>query len=185
MRPIETHYAGHRFRSRLEARWAVFFDRLGLRWEYEPQGYLLDRRPYLPDFKLILPDDRMVFAEVKSTETDKLEGGHVERCRALATASGCWVVLLVGVPAYGMYNLVAPGLAPNSFMAAFFTDYGPMLNLADEYWFQQVELNQQTGALEFSHDERAAGNSFGQGFVEAVQAARSARFEHGETPKPR
>jgi hypothetical protein len=81
-----------------------------------------------------------------------------------------------------MYNLVAPGLSPNSFMAAFFTDYGPMVNIADIYWFQYVELNQRTGALEFSHDERAAHNSFGRGFVEAVRAARSARFEHGETP---
>jgi hypothetical protein len=51
---IETYYAGHLFRSRLEARWAVVFDSLGLRWEYEPQGYLVgeDRRPYLPDFYL-------------------------------------------------------------------------------------------------------------------------------------
>lgn len=52
--PIETRYAGHRFRSRLEARWAVFFDNIGLKWEYEPQGYLVgeQRRPYLPDFYL-------------------------------------------------------------------------------------------------------------------------------------
>jgi hypothetical protein len=49
---IETHYAGCRFRSRLEARWAVFFDTLGLEWHYEPQGYLVgpNRTPYLPDF---------------------------------------------------------------------------------------------------------------------------------------
>lgn len=51
---IETYYAGHLFRSRLEARWAVVFDSLGIRWEYEPQGYLIGehRRPYLPDFYL-------------------------------------------------------------------------------------------------------------------------------------
>ncbi|MFI6491262.1 hypothetical protein [Streptomyces sp. NPDC050564] len=36
---IETRYAGCRFRSRLEARWAVFFDTLGITWEYEPQGF--------------------------------------------------------------------------------------------------------------------------------------------------
>ena len=36
---LETRYAGYRFRSRIEARWAVFFTRLGLDWEYEPQGY--------------------------------------------------------------------------------------------------------------------------------------------------
>ncbi|MEX3101208.1 MULTISPECIES: hypothetical protein [unclassified Streptomyces] len=51
---IETYYAGHLFRSRLEARWAVVFDNLGIRWEYEPQGYRVggQRRAYLPDFHL-------------------------------------------------------------------------------------------------------------------------------------
>jgi len=51
---IDTYYAGHHFRSRLEARWAHVFNDLGLRWEYEPQGYLVgeQRRPYLPDFYL-------------------------------------------------------------------------------------------------------------------------------------
>ncbi len=39
MRPIETKYKGCRFRSRLEARWAVFFDTLGLKWWYEPEGF--------------------------------------------------------------------------------------------------------------------------------------------------
>jgi hypothetical protein len=37
--PIETWYASCRFRSRLEARWAVFFDTLRLVWHYEPQGF--------------------------------------------------------------------------------------------------------------------------------------------------
>lgn len=37
--PLETRYAGYRFRSRIEARWAVFFTRIGLDWEYEQQGY--------------------------------------------------------------------------------------------------------------------------------------------------
>lgn len=50
--PIPTRYAGCRFRSRLEARWAVFFDTLNLRWEYEPEGFRLPSGPYLPDFRL-------------------------------------------------------------------------------------------------------------------------------------
>ena len=52
IKAIETRYAGHRFRSRLEARWAVFFDTLGMKWEYEPQGYTVDDECYLPDFWL-------------------------------------------------------------------------------------------------------------------------------------
>jgi hypothetical protein len=34
VRPIETEYAGCRFRSRLEARWAVVLDAAGMNWEY-------------------------------------------------------------------------------------------------------------------------------------------------------
>lgn len=48
---IETVYAGIKFRSRLEARWAVFMDTLGVTWEYETEGFLLpDGVGYLPDF---------------------------------------------------------------------------------------------------------------------------------------
>lgn len=63
MKAIETRYAGCRFRSRLEARWAVFFDALGMRWEYEPEGFELPSGArYLPDFWL--PDNRK-WVEVK------------------------------------------------------------------------------------------------------------------------
>lgn len=50
--PIETKYAGVMFRSRLEARHAVFFDTLGIAWEYEKEGYNLNGTWYLPDFYL-------------------------------------------------------------------------------------------------------------------------------------
>jgi hypothetical protein len=53
---IETKYDGHRFRSRLEARWAVFMNDVGIPWEYEPEGYVvptpMGRIRYLPDFWL-------------------------------------------------------------------------------------------------------------------------------------
>lgn len=50
---IETRYKGSRFRSRLEARWAVFFDTLGVVWEYEREGFELEGvGRYLPDFWL-------------------------------------------------------------------------------------------------------------------------------------
>ena len=53
IKPIETLYKGYRFRSRLEARWAVFFDTLGVEWEYEPEGFDLgDGLYYLPDFRI-------------------------------------------------------------------------------------------------------------------------------------
>jgi len=53
LKVIETEYKGYKFRSRLEARWAVFFDACGIMWEYEPEGFELDNGMYyLPDFLL-------------------------------------------------------------------------------------------------------------------------------------
>ena len=53
IKPIETQYNGLRFRSRLEARWAVFFDTLGVEYEYEPEGFELPSGArYLPDFRV-------------------------------------------------------------------------------------------------------------------------------------
>ncbi len=42
LKAIDTEYNGYRFRSRLEARWAVFFDTLGMPYMYEPEGFDLD-----------------------------------------------------------------------------------------------------------------------------------------------
>ena len=71
MKAIETHYKGCRFRSRLEARWAVFFDAMGVPWEYEPEGFVLpDGSCYLPDF-YIHPEGIPggLWIEVKGTMT--------------------------------------------------------------------------------------------------------------------
>jgi len=66
---IDTEYAGCRFRSRLEARWAVYFDALGIAWQYEPQGFHLSAPgksgTYLPDFYLPALD---LWVEVKGSE---------------------------------------------------------------------------------------------------------------------
>lgn len=62
MTAIPTKYNGTQFRSRLEARWAAFFDLIGLEWEYEP----LDLSGYIPDF--ILPNlfgSHVALVEVK------------------------------------------------------------------------------------------------------------------------
>lgn len=52
MKAIETKYKGYRFRSRLEARWAVFLDSFNEPWEYEIEGFELSSGRYLPDFWL-------------------------------------------------------------------------------------------------------------------------------------
>ena len=65
-RAIETVYKGYRFRSRLEARWAVFFDKLGIKYEYEKEGFDLgEHGRYLPDFWL---PKMGIWCEVKSSE---------------------------------------------------------------------------------------------------------------------
>lgn len=69
IRAIETEYRGYKFRSRLEARWAIVFDYLGLAWQYEPEGFerIIDSQVirYLPDFYLV--GDGM-WIEVKGSE---------------------------------------------------------------------------------------------------------------------
>ena len=50
IKAIETKYNGFRFRSRLEARWAIFFDSIGLKYEYEIEGFEMNGIRYLPDF---------------------------------------------------------------------------------------------------------------------------------------
>lgn len=72
---LPTFYAGIKFRSRLEARWAIFFDHCGIKWEYEPEGYLLeDGTCYRPDFLIHGLVGRVkgdLFVEVKGKLTKK------------------------------------------------------------------------------------------------------------------
>ena len=62
---IPTEFAGVKFRSRLEARWAVYFDDLCLEWRFEPEGYQLKSGWYVPDFFLPEVGESGVFIEVK------------------------------------------------------------------------------------------------------------------------
>lgn len=63
IKPIETVYNGYRFRSRLEARWAVFFDAAGIEYQYEPEGFDIEGEWYLPDFYLT---EMNAYVEVKN-----------------------------------------------------------------------------------------------------------------------
>ncbi|CUB58669.1 hypothetical protein BN2127_JRS10_04604 [Bacillus subtilis] len=71
IKPIETIYKGYRFRSRLEARWAVFFDTLGIKWRYENEGYDLGKLGwYLPDFEIETESFGKWFVEIKGDKND-------------------------------------------------------------------------------------------------------------------
>ena len=57
---IPTEYNALRFRSRLEATWARFFDAMEWPWKYEPFDY----EGYIPDFVLLMPHGN-ILVEVK------------------------------------------------------------------------------------------------------------------------
>lgn len=92
IKAIETRYKGYRFRSRLEARWAVFFDALHMQWDYEKEGFDVNGTWYLPDFWLA---DLDCFAEVKPVPFTPKEETLADACECL---------MLVGVPAVTWYR---------------------------------------------------------------------------------
>lgn len=99
-RAIPTTYRGCRFRSRLEARWAAFFDRARWPWAYEP----LDLRGWIPDFALLRDPSlnpgfaeeaaQPIFVEVKPMLDYAGLAPHRRRIERSGFASG--TVLLVG-----------------------------------------------------------------------------------------
>lgn len=100
IKPIETEYNGYKFRSRLEARWAVFFDTLGVKYEYEPEGYEYweteeGSTRWLPDFRL--PEEGNVLVEVKGGDEalrddwDKLSLA-VDYCNTPASENGLLIL---------------------------------------------------------------------------------------------
>ncbi len=79
-RSMKTGYDGHRFRSRLEARWAVFFNEMKWKYHYELDSIVVEHKneivPYLPDFYVIIEDDHKAFIEVKGprmTDVDDIK----------------------------------------------------------------------------------------------------------------
>jgi len=114
MKAIETKYKGILFRSRTEARWAVYFDAVGLRWEYEKEGFKLDDGTwYLPDFWL--PDVNM-WAEVKG---DYVNVEEITKCYNLAVGSGCPCLMLNGQPETRSYRAMQAPLSGKYSSASF------------------------------------------------------------------
>jgi len=94
IKAIETQYNGYRFRSRLEARWAVFFDAMGLEWTYEPEGFDLAGVPYLPDFYI---KTWGCYAEIKPDVADTVNQAD-ETCQRFTTYTSKSITLFVGLP---------------------------------------------------------------------------------------
>lgn len=170
LKAIQTPYKGYRFRSRLEARWAVFFDALGMRWEYEPEGFELPNGRYLPDFFVHMRADHHAvkqhpgagyWVEVKGGQPTERE---LTVLRELCSEGAHHGHLVVGLPGDGnpvwlCWGGELPKLSTLAlFMEAFVSECSPLLHKTGVDVCRVVE--------------------------EAVAAARGARFEHGERGAP-
>jgi hypothetical protein len=196
---IETAYKGYRFRSRLEARWAVFFDALGLEWLYESQGFECGNDRYLPDFHLPRSN---TWVEVKGS--DELLKEDANRLEA---------VLDYGSPIPGVFDSdcerspygKCPGLLilgevpdPDRFGLyfhpiirhhkglwtrwAFFDPRGPKTLNDDQllgFFHQSVDGDSLFWTTRPLHIPTPYGY---RTVFDAYRSARSARFEHGQTP---
>jgi len=185
IKAIETEYLGYKFRSRLEARWAVFFDACGYQWEYEPEGFALPCGTYyLPDFKIFGRDrngDYNVFyIEVKASE-DFLGDPKVEAFRnalwqeverknwdkGILKGYGDFIVL-DGPPDeklyYGTYDFSGCGGRQ--------WHMGPEYRDRPSFWSDWNECKRIL----------LSGGRV-KGIKSPIEKSRSARFEHGETPR--
>lgn len=97
MKPIDTIYNGYKFRSRLEARWAVFFDNINLSYIYEREGFDLDGTWYLPDFWI---ENWQCWIEIKPDIPDLTKSNVKEYnlCHKLAKYLNQNVLLVGGNP---------------------------------------------------------------------------------------
>lgn len=106
IRAIATRYKGCHFRSRLEARWAVFLDHLGVPWQFETEGYEFpDGTRYLPDFWL--PESK-VFLEIKRDNLDWNERDDARyKAEGLSIYEGQPVLLASGHPGAALFEWYA------------------------------------------------------------------------------
>jgi hypothetical protein len=92
VKAIPTEYGGCRFRSRLEARWAAYFDLREFRWVYEP----FDLDGWIPDF-LLTTQSAQILVEVKPIALS-VHGAwlpdHGDYDKAKAHANRYWILLL-------------------------------------------------------------------------------------------
>lgn len=90
---LPTYYGGVKFKSALEARWAMYFDEINVAWRYEDEGYELPSGRYLPDFWLPVAG---MHAEVKPDSGFSLT--EMKKCLDLVGATRNQVLLLDGPP---------------------------------------------------------------------------------------
>lgn len=166
---IQTSWKGYRFRSRLEARWAVFFESLRLDWTYEPEGFSLDSGSYLPDFQI-----HGTYVEIKPnvavTRASKL-------CGELSRVTGSNVILIQGKPWPGEYwaCMFADGVSFNDAVFAGCRTCDSEIWMSSDAFATPINNNPDCDTDYWPITDK-------QILWEAYRKARAARFEHGEVP---
>jgi hypothetical protein len=189
VRALETNLWGYRFRSRLEARWAVFFDYLGEDWQYETEGFMLPSGPYLPDF--FLPQMGLWF-EVKGAAADAEE---IQRCEELRYSD--YPVLLAegsvgGSPLRLFAFDISASNGGSSEWPVYFVSFaefgmGGLQLMSPQSFHQKRIVDHQFNDLKckVSSDPHQSLHWHQLTCSDAINAARSARFEHGQSPERR
>tara|TARA_R100001163_G_C4939686_1_gene112090 strand:- start:44 stop:589 length:546 start_codon:yes stop_codon:yes gene_type:complete len=177
IKSIETYYKGYLCRSRTEARWMVAFDEAGIKYEYEPEGFDLDKvGKYLPDFYLPQVD---MYAEVKGKQFTLQE---LKKARALSDYEEKCVLLLDGAPARKGYWAICY----YNCWGAYETEYeDETFNILDfdifeghEYWLHESRFFAGTGTGMESFPLSHSNGHSDESDSAAVRKSRSARFEH-------
>jgi hypothetical protein len=113
LRAISTRFDGYHFRSRLEARWAVFFKAMAIKYYYEREGYDLEGVYYLPDFQIPRIEineakgtwresENCCYVEIKPTQPTHSE---ITKAAKLAKLSGRPVAIVSGEPYQDCYEI--------------------------------------------------------------------------------
>lgn len=106
IQPQETSFRGIRYRSKTEAKWAVFFSVLGVDYRYEETAFKLETGDmYLPDFFI---QEFNAYLEVKP-DSDLIVTEECKKARQLAKElkpKGIEVLLAMGAPAETESNIL-------------------------------------------------------------------------------
>jgi hypothetical protein len=184
MQPIETNYKGFRFRSRSEARWAVFLDTIQISWRYEEQGFDLNGTGYLPDFWV---PDWNAWVEIKGPKPTPEE---IDKCRLLSEASGKLVLLVSGDPwiegERKLYDVMLFSKPEDHRHMSEGWEFGEGRRNSREIWLVSDDLGAFTlNSIPHDGDHKyPLSGSYAYTIVEGLKAARGARFEHGESGAP-
>lgn len=119
---ITTTYKGIEYRSRLEARWAAFFDNIGWQHTYEP----FDGDGYIPDF--LIHGDNPLLVEVKPAATRAEYEGPIPKITA-----GLW--------AHWQHDILIVGATPLPWnrQSEYFEPWHPPAGLLGERWEEETD----------------------------------------------